>query len=192
MADSFVDAAGDDLGWLLFGKRPVRVETAHARHRSSDHGEAGDDRFEERSHAGVDWQRRLRGEGGEGGGAARIEAGLGEACGFEVAAVLRSGKEVVAIAAQEPFEPKVVAASRGKLQVFLLAAKPAAGVRREVLSLATEKDRLVLHGRELYWLPSGGTHESELDQDAIGAALGLTTTRTKGTIEQIAAKHFVD
>jgi hypothetical protein len=31
--------------------------------------------------------------------------------------------------------------------------------------------------------------ESELDLKAIGAALGLTTIRTKGTVDQIAAKH---
>lgn len=122
--------------------------------------------------------------------ARRIEAGLGEAFGFEVPVLLRSAAEVVAIAAHEPFEPAVVAASGGKLQVFLLAAKPAAGKRRAVLSMSTEGDRLALRGRELYWLPSGGTRESRLDQDAIGAALGLTTTRTKGTIEQLAARFF--
>ena len=31
---------------------------------------------------------------------------------------------------------------------------------------------------------------SALDLNAIGATLGLTTMRTKGTIDQIAAKHF--
>jgi uncharacterized protein (DUF1697 family) len=43
---------------------------------------------------------------------------------------------------------------------------------------------------QLYWLPSGGISESELDLNAIGATLGLTTMRTKGTIDQITAKHF--
>jgi hypothetical protein len=32
--------------------------------------------------------------------------------------------------------------------------------------------------------------ESELDLNAIGAALGLMTLRTMGTIEQVASKHF--
>ena len=124
--------------------------------------------------------------------AARIEAGLEDALGFGISVLLRSDTEVRAIAAHAPFEPKAVTASRGKLQVVLLAEKPAAKVRKEVLSLATEKDRLALDGRELYWLPSGGTRDSKLDQNAIGSALGLTTMRTKGTIEQIAAKCFSD
>jgi hypothetical protein len=58
-----------------------------------------------------------------------------------------------------------------------------------VLALATEDDPLAIAGRELYWLPSGGLLESELDLKAIEAAVGSDTRRTMGTIEQIAAKH---
>ena len=32
--------------------------------------------------------------------------------------------------------------------------------------------------------------ESDLDLNAIGAALGLTTIRTMGTVDQIVAKYF--
>jgi uncharacterized protein (DUF1697 family) len=123
---------------------------------------------------------------------AKVEAGLREALGFDVQVVLRSGKEVAAIAAYAPFEPDAVAATEGRLQVVLMAKKPAASVRKQVLALATDRDRLAMRGRELYWLPSGGTRDSELDQEALGASLGLVTVRTKGTIEQIAAKHFDD
>ena len=56
--------------------------------------------------------------------------------------------------------------------------------------MSTDEDRLAIEGRELYWLPSGGTIDSELDLKTIGSALGLATMRTKGTIERIAAKHF--
>jgi uncharacterized protein (DUF1697 family) len=122
--------------------------------------------------------------------ARRLEAGLGEALGYEVPVFLRDAAEVRAIAAAEPFPAAEVEASKGKLQVALLMEKPAAGARKDVLALATEEDRLALEGRELYWLPSGGISESDLDLNAIGANLGLTTVRTMGTIEQIAAKHF--
>lgn len=118
-----------------------------------------------------------------------IEAGLGEALGYEVPVYLRSCEEVAAIAAEKPFEAKAVAASKGKVQVSLLAKKPTAAARKKVLALATAEDSLALSGRELYWLPSGGTLESELDQKAISAALGRGTMRTMGTIEQIAAKY---
>jgi uncharacterized protein (DUF1697 family) len=117
-----------------------------------------------------------------------IEHGLDEALGYEVPVFLRRGPEVAAIAAGEPFEPKLVEASKGKLQVSLLLKKPTAAARRKVLALATEDDLLAIVGRELYWLPSGGLLESELDLKAIEAAVGSDTRRTMGTIEQIAAK----
>lgn len=83
-----------------------------------------------------------------------------------------------------------MAASKGKLQVAFLLDAPTKKQRKDALDLATDEDRLVIEGCELYWLPSGGMSESELDLKAIGAALGLTTIRTKGTVDQIAAKHF--
>jgi uncharacterized protein (DUF1697 family) len=122
----------------------------------------------------------------------RIEAGLGETLGYEVPVFLRTAAEVTAIAAHEPFPGKLVAGSAGKLQVSLLAAKPSASARKAVLALADDSDRLAIRNRELYWLPSGGLMDSELDQDAIEAALGISTRRTKGTIEQVAAKFFAD
>jgi uncharacterized protein (DUF1697 family) len=121
---------------------------------------------------------------------AQLEDGLAEALGYEVPVFLRSAKELLAIAAQEPFEAKQIAASKGKLQVALLTRKPTAAVAKRALTLSTEADRLAIERRELYWLPSGGISESDLDWKAIEAALGPTTIRTKGTIDQIAAKHF--
>jgi uncharacterized protein (DUF1697 family) len=120
---------------------------------------------------------------------ARIEAGLGEALGYEVPVFLRSAAEVAAIAGQEPFEPKRVEAPKGKLQVSLLLKSPSAAARRKVLALATDDDLLAIEGRELFWLPSGGILDSALDLKAIEAALGSDTRRTMGTIEQIAAKY---
>jgi uncharacterized protein (DUF1697 family) len=120
----------------------------------------------------------------------RLEAGLAEALGYEVPVFLRSEKELTAIAAHEPFDAKQLAASKGKLQVVLLAEKPSTAAKRKALALSTEDDRLAIEGRELYWLPKGGMSESELDLKALATILGPTTIRTKGTIDQIAAKHF--
>jgi uncharacterized protein (DUF1697 family) len=117
-----------------------------------------------------------------------IEAGLADTFGFDIVVFLRSAREVAAIAARQPFDPKAVATSKGKLQVSLLMKKPAVAARRKALGLATDQDLLAIEGRELYWLPSGGTLESELDLKAIEAALGPDTRRTMGTIEQIAAR----
>ena len=129
------------------------------------------------------------GRSGEAALVEKIEKGLGEALGYEVTTFLRSIAEVAAIAAQEPFKPKQVERSKGKLQVLLLAKAPAASARRKVLALASDEDLLELEARELFWLPSAGTLESDLDLKAIDATLGKGTMRTKGTIDQIAAKH---
>ncbi len=120
----------------------------------------------------------------------RIEAGLAEALGFDVVVFLRTASEVRAIAAHEPFPPRVVETSKGKLQVSLLAAPPTAARRERALAMASDDDLLAFGERELYWLPSGGVRDSDLNLDLIAAELGPTTMRTKGTMEQIAAKFF--
>lgn len=125
----------------------------------------------------------------EGALTSRVEGGLGEALGYEVPVFLRSCAEVASIAAKEPFDPKLVEASKGKLQVSLLLREPTAKARKAVLDLAGDGDRLAIEGRELFWLPSGGLLESGLDLKAIEAVLGRDTRRTKGTIDQIAARH---
>ena len=123
---------------------------------------------------------------------ARIEAGLGDALGYEVPVFLRAAAELRRIAAQQPFDARSLKASKGKLQIMFLEATPKAAAREKALRLGTDEDRLVLEGRELYWLPKGGLSESELDLKAIAAALGQGTVRTMGTVEQIAAKYFTE
>lgn len=123
---------------------------------------------------------------------ARSERALRETLGFDVRVVLRSAREVKGIAAHEPFEAELVASTEGRLQVILMAEKPSAAARKKVLALATDEDRLALGGRELYWLPTAGTQASDLDQESLGKALGLVTVRTKGTIEQLAARFLGD
>lgn len=122
--------------------------------------------------------------------AERIEHGLAAELGYAVPTFVRGERELRAIAALRPFAVEVVRASAGKLQVALLAEVPAAAARRAAVALGGERDRLELAGRELYWLPSGGISDSELDLKALAAALGVMTVRTKGTIELLAAKHL--
>ena len=121
---------------------------------------------------------------------ARIEAGLAASLGYEVPVFLRTATEVRAIAAHQPFPKPLIAASQGKLQVAMLCERPTGRVRKEVLALATDEDRLAFSDRELHWLPSGGILDSALDFKVIGKLLGPMTTRTKGTVEQLAAKYF--
>jgi uncharacterized protein (DUF1697 family) len=121
---------------------------------------------------------------------AQIEKALEDELGYDVGVFLRTARELEEIVAYEPFKPAQVEASKGKLQVSMLSKKPTAATRKKALALATDQDLLAFGKRELYWLPSGGTIESELDRKALDDLLGPTTMRTKGTVEQLAAKFF--
>ena len=121
---------------------------------------------------------------------AKIEKALEGALGYDVGVFTRNAREVAEIADAEPFKPAHVEASKGKLQVSMLSAKPSAAKRKQVLALATDDDLLAFGKRELFWLPSGGTLESALDRKEIDNLLGPTTMRTKGTVEQLTAKFF--
>ncbi len=120
-----------------------------------------------------------------------IENGLADALGYSVPTFLRGADEVRAMAAHEPFPAEVVAASGGKLQVALLGREPLADERRAVLARASDEDRLAFGPRELYWLPSGGILDSELDLAGIEAEIGPFTMRTRRTVERLVAKFFV-
>jgi uncharacterized protein (DUF1697 family) len=120
----------------------------------------------------------------------RIEEGLEAALGYAVPTFIRTADEMRAIAEMQPFDPELVRASGGKLQVAILSSAPAPPAVEALLSLASDRDRLALDGRELYWLPSGGILDAALDMRAIEKLAGSMTMRTKNTIDQIAARHF--
>ncbi len=122
----------------------------------------------------------------------RIEEALESKLGYDVSVFLRTAREIRAIAAKEPFSTEQVERSKGKLQVMMLTAKPTPAARKSVLRLASDEDALAFGDRELYWLPSGGMSDSDLDLKAIWQALGTNTIRTKGTVEQMAAKFFAE
>jgi uncharacterized protein (DUF1697 family) len=123
--------------------------------------------------------------------AKRVDEALTSGLGFEVRSFLRTAAQVRSIAAFEPFPPQVLAKSKGKLQVALLAKTPPKRVREEILALATDSDPLAISGRELFWLPSGPTMQTDLDLRRLDALAGDNTRRTMGMIREIAAK-FLD
>lgn len=118
---------------------------------------------------------------------AAIESGLAAALDYEVPTFLRSAGEVATIAGAKPFTDAELE-GRGKPQVMLLGHEPDRAARRTVLALATDEDRLAFGERELYWLPSAGILDSELDFKPIERALGPSTMRTLRTLERLAAK----
>jgi uncharacterized protein (DUF1697 family) len=120
----------------------------------------------------------------------KIEAGLQEALGYGVPTFIRTAAELEEIAGRHPFAPGLLQASAGKLQVAMLKEPASKAAQKEIVALAGTRDKLAFGVCELYWLPSGGVLESELDMRTIERTLGAMTMRTKGTVEQIVAKHF--
>jgi len=121
----------------------------------------------------------------------RVDHALTNGLGFHVRAFLRTAAQVRAIADFQPFPPEVLTGSQGKLQVALLPKPLPNRVRDNVLALATDADPLAISGRELYWLPSGPTMQTDLDLRLLDTMVGENTRRTKRMIEEIAAK-FLD
>jgi uncharacterized protein (DUF1697 family) len=122
--------------------------------------------------------------------AKKIEQALRKTLGYDSAAFVRTQRELVAIANHDPFPPRVVDRSKGKLQVVLLRGKPTAAVGKRVRALQTDDDLLTVRGQELYWLPSSGLMDSDIGMEGITNVVGPNTMRTKGTIEQLVAKYF--
>ncbi len=122
----------------------------------------------------------------------KIEKGLTDSLGYEVAVFLRTADEIRAIAAYKPFPAEVIEATAGKLQVAMLTAEPNAALREDALAQGTDEDRLAFGDRELYWLPRGGMSQSTLDMKTIDKLVGPTTVRTKGTIDLLVARYFAD
>jgi len=97
-----------------------------------------------------------------------IEAGLQQALGYAVPTFIRTAEELRKIAERKPFPARLLKASAGKLQVALLERRASAKAQ------------------------SAGVLESTLDMKGIERAVGTMTMRTKGTIEQLAAKHLAE
>jgi uncharacterized protein (DUF1697 family) len=121
---------------------------------------------------------------------ASIEEGLLERLGYAVPSFIRSAEQLRAIAERRPFAPALLSTSTGKLQVGFLREPAAADARKRIAALAGDQDSVAFDGCELYWLPRAGVLDSQLDMETIARELGAMTMRTKGTVEQIVAKHL--
>jgi uncharacterized protein (DUF1697 family) len=121
---------------------------------------------------------------------AGIEERLHARFGYAVPTFLRTAEQVHHIAGHQPFPSEAIAASRGKLQVAMLLEPADASAHAMVRKLSSDEDKLAIDATELYWLPSGGISESDLDLKTLFAALGPSTMRTVNTVRRIAAKFL--
>jgi len=115
--------------------------------------------------------------------AKKIEDALTNDLGFTRAVTfIRTAAEMRALAADDPFPRR----PDQKLHVMFALRKPPA----KVLELATKSDQLKIGKKELYWAPEGRMVDSELDLKAVDKLIGPNTVRTKGTVDEIAARWF--
>lgn len=118
----------------------------------------------------------------------RLERALREALGFDVEVFVRTTDEIAHLATVQPFSDAVLASSVGTLQVTFLRADPGPSASAAALAHSTAQDRLVVRGREWFWLPATGISTSELDVKAVERTLGRGTTRTMRTLVRLTAR----
>ena len=101
-----------------------------------------------------------------------------------------TGPELVAEFTSLGFTDVATFLASGKLQVAMLLEPAGASAQATVRKLSSDEDKLAIDATELYWLPSGGISESDLDLRLVFAALGPSTMRTVNTVRRIAAKFL--
>jgi uncharacterized protein (DUF1697 family) len=117
-----------------------------------------------------------------------IEKRLHEMLGYPVVTFLRSTAEVAAVAAHDPFEAALPPG--GRLYVGFLRETPSPSARSRLRVLATAKDALAVHGRELYWRCAVPSTESTVSGAVLEKVLGQPATlRNVNTIRRLAAKY---
>jgi uncharacterized protein (DUF1697 family) len=118
-----------------------------------------------------------------------IETGLREALGYEVAAILRTGPEMMAAAAHEPF-PGVPDIAELPLNVAFLREPAPASMRDGMLALRTPEDEFHVHGREIYWLARVGIGRSTAARGFEKVLAGRGTVRNINTVRKIAERYY--
>ena len=118
-----------------------------------------------------------------------VEAGLRDALGYEVATILRTGPEMVAVAGHEPF-PGRPDVGKVPLNVAFLREPPSREMAESVLALRTPEDEFHVHGREIYWLARLGIGRSTAWRAFEKQMAGRGTVRNINTVRKIAEQYF--
>lgn len=112
---------------------------------------------------------------------------LHRSLGYEVGVFLRTPDELRSVLERVPFSEAEI--KDGKVHVCFLPAAPGAQAASEVAALSTSLHRLQVDGRELYWLAFGSIARPDVDERALGRALGMPMTmRNLNTVRRILAR----
>jgi uncharacterized protein (DUF1697 family) len=103
---------------------------------------------------------------------------------------LRTGAEVTAIAAHQPFDAKRCAAAHS-IHVGLLAEPLSPAGKRALAALESPADAFEVNGREIWWLPRAGVGQSKISNVLLERRLGAPVTfRNVNTMVRMAARFF--
>ena len=119
----------------------------------------------------------------------KIEAHLLQGFGFEIHTFVRTLADVAAVCAHPAFD---AAATTTQVVGFLRSA-PTPQALHTIAQMATDVDRLQVHGRELFWFSDHKQSESLFSNAAFERALDMRTTfRALSTLRKLVAKHGGD
>ena len=121
--------------------------------------------------------------------AKKIENGLSEALGFEVATFIRSDSELAGIANYKPF-PKSQMDSATALNVAFLSEPLDTKSKKLVMALNSDIDEFHIHEREIYWLCLKKQSDSKFSNAVLEKTLGVKSTiRGLNTVRKMADKY---
>jgi uncharacterized protein (DUF1697 family) len=119
----------------------------------------------------------------------KIEKGLNESLGFEVATFIRSDSELAAIANYQPFpQPKIDSATA--LNVAFLSAPLDDKSKESLMALKSDIDGFHVLRREVYWLCLKKQSESKFSNAVLEKTLNMKSTmRGINTIQKMSEKY---
>ena len=119
----------------------------------------------------------------------KIEAALRKALGYDVATFVRSGAELAAVAAREPF-PRARLNDAGAFIVGFLAAPLDAAAERRLMALRSDIDDFIVDPKEIYWFCRRRQSQSTFSNAVFEKTAGVKTTfRSMTTVRALAAAY---
>jgi len=117
----------------------------------------------------------------------KIEAQLLKCFGFEIHTFVRTLAEVAAVVVHPAFDADAAATTQ---VIGFLRSAPTPQALRTIAGMATDVDRLQVHGRELFWFSDHKQSESVFSNAVFERALATRSTfRGLSTLRKLVAKH---
>jgi uncharacterized protein (DUF1697 family) len=129
----------------------------------------------------------LRSSLAEGAVAKLVGDAIAKEFGLEIGVVVRSGREIAAVAKSNPFLDEEPDRDPDSLHVAFLTKRPAAASVAKLDPDRSPKDAFAVHGREVYLSYPDGSGRSRLTLDYLEKTLGVGgTARNWKTVQRLA------